>query len=75
MEDPHKDKRSKKLLGVCKFLLIAYQKFQSYNKTVTNFIQLVSPQPVDLFSQNKLHCKAPNECYPHICEIYKSDNK
>ena len=50
MEDPHKDKRSKKLLGVCKFLLMVYQKFQSYNKTVTNFIQLVSPQPVDLFS-------------------------
>ena len=38
---------------------------------VTNFIQLVSPQPVDLFLQTKLYCKAPNEYYPHICGIYK----
>ena len=37
---------------------------------VTNFIQLVSPQPVDRFSQTKLHWKAPNEGY-----LYKSDNK
>ena len=42
---------------------------------VTNFIQLVSPQPVDRFSQTKLHWKAPNEGYLHICGIYKSDNK
>ena len=42
---------------------------------VTNFIQLVSPQPVDRFSQTKLHWKAPNEGYSHICGIYKSDNK
>ena len=34
---------------------------------VTNFIQLVSPQPVDQFSQTKLHWKAPNEGYSHIC--------
>jgi len=27
----------------------------------TNFIQLVSPQPVDQFLQTKLHWKAPNE--------------
>ena len=25
MEDPHQDKRSRKLLGVCKFLQIVYQ--------------------------------------------------
>ena len=42
---------------------------------VTNFIQLVSPQPVDRFSQTKLRQKAPNEGYPHIYGIYKSDNK
>ena len=42
---------------------------------VTNFIQLVSPQPVDLFSQTKLHWKAPNEGYLHIYGIYKSNNK
>ena len=42
---------------------------------VTNFIQLVSPQPVDRFSQTKLHWKAPNEGYPHICGMYKSNNK
>jgi len=42
---------------------------------VTNFIQLVSPQLVDQFSQTKLHCKASNKGYPHICGMYKSDNK
>jgi len=45
------------------------------NKVVTNFIQLVSPQPVDRLSQTKLRWKAPNEGYLHICGIYKSDNK
>ena len=43
--------------------------------SVTNFIQLVSPQPVDRFSQTKLHWKAPNEGYLHICGRYKSGNK
>ena len=42
---------------------------------VTNFIQLVSLQPVDWFSQTKLHWKAPNEGYLYICGMYKSDNK
>jgi len=42
---------------------------------VTNFIQLVSLQPVDRFSQTKLCWKAPNEGYPHMCGMYKSDNK
>jgi len=43
--------------------------------SVTKFIQLVSPQPVDLFLQTKLHWKAPNEGYPHMCGMHKSDNK
>jgi len=43
--------------------------------TVTNFIQLVSPQLVDQFSQTKLHWKAPNEDYLHIYGMYKSDSK
>ena len=43
--------------------------------TVTNFIQLVSPQLVDRFSQTKLHWEAPNEGYLHMCGIHKSDNK
>ena len=42
---------------------------------VTNFIQLVSPQPVDRFSQTKLRWKALNESYSHICGMYKSNNK
>ena len=42
---------------------------------VTNFIQLVSPQLVDRFSQTKLRWKALNEGYLHICGIHKSDNK
>jgi len=44
-------------------------------RAVTNFIQLVSPQPVDQFSQTKLCWKAPNESYLHICGRYKSDNE
>ena len=58
--------------------LIKYMKFiktPTQTKIVTNFIQLVSPQPVDQFSQTKLHWKAPNEGYPYICEINKSDSK
>ena len=51
------------------------EKYRVGNKVVTNFIQLVSPQPVDRFSQTKLCWKAPNEGYPHICGTYKSDNK
>ena len=43
--------------------------------SVTNFIQLVSPQQVDRFSQTKLCWKAPNEGYLHIYEMYKSNNK
>ena len=43
--------------------------------SITNFIQLVSPQPVDQFSQTKLFWKSSNEGYPHIYGIYKSDNK
>ena len=42
---------------------------------ITNFIQLVFPQPVDRFSQNKLYWKAPNDGYLHICVMYKSGNK
>jgi len=56
------DKRKKSNMGVstdlvccCWILGIKFNK--SYY--VTNFIQLVSPQPVDLFSQTKLHWKAP----------------
>jgi len=41
----------------------------------TNFIQLVSLQPVGLFSQTKLHWKAPNEGYLHIYGKYKSGNE
>jgi len=46
-----------------------------YWNDVTNFIQLVSLQPVDQFSQTKLHWNAPNEGYPHMCGMHKSDNK
>ena len=42
---------------------------------VINFIQLVSPQPVDRFSQSKLRWKALNEGYLHIYWMYKSNNK
>jgi len=39
---------------------------------VTNFIQLVSSQPVDWFSQTKLCWKAPNKGYLHIYRMYKA---
>jgi len=61
-----------------KFSVVYHERMECNNKDVnivTNFIQLVSPQPVDLFSQTKLHWKAPNEGYPHICGMYKSNNK
>ena len=45
------------------------------SNTVTNFIQLISLQPVDQFSQTKLRWKAPNEGYLHICGMYKSNNE
>ena len=47
----------------------------SYKDYVTNFIQLVSPQPVDRFSQTKLRWEALNESYSHICGMHKSNNK
>ena len=53
--------------------LMAVLQLSGYS--VTNFIQLVSPQPVDQFSQTKLCWKAPNEGYPHIYGMYKSNNK
>ena len=46
-----------------------------YIQSVTNFIQLVSLQLVDQFSQTKLHWKAPNEGYLCIYGMYKSNNK
>ena len=45
------------------------------NIGVTNFIRLLSLQPVDQFSQTKLCWKAPNEDYLHIYGMYKSNNK
>ena len=48
---------------------------QQIEKSVTNFIQLVSPQLVNQFSQDKLCWKAPNKGYLYIYRIYKSDNK
>jgi len=55
-------------------ILSTYNRVFTYH-IVTNFIQLVSPQPVDWFSQTKLRWKAPNEGYPHICGMSKSNNK
>ena len=40
--------------------------------SVTNFIQLVSPQLVDWFLPTKLHCKAPNKGDLPIYGMYKS---
>ena len=48
---------------------------QQMSNGITNFTQLISPQPVSLLLQTKLYWKALNEDYLHICRIYKSDNK
>ena len=60
--------------NVASIIIITYKVTISLD-FVTNFIQLVSPQPVDRFSQTKLRWKAPNEGYLHICGMYKSSNK
>jgi len=48
---------------------------QQMSNGITNFIQLISSQLEDLLLQTKLHWKALNEGYLHICGMYKSDNK
>ena len=65
-----KDFRRRELLG--KFMA---KMLYGWDDGVTNFIQLVSPQPVDQFSQTKLCWKATNEGYLNLCGMYKSDNK
>ena len=57
------------------FKLERLMNMRNMDRSVTNFIQLVSPQQVDRFSQTKLCWKAPNEGYPHIYKMYKSNNK
>ena len=64
-----------KIIGIPYFSHDKSQECLSSSNIVTNFIQLVSPQLVDQFSQTKLYWKAPNESYPYMCGIYKSDNK
>ena len=46
-----------------------------HHHIVTNFIQLISLQPVDWFSQTKLRWKAPNKGYLYIYRLYKGNNK
>jgi len=48
---------------------------KAFSHSVTNFIQLVSLQPVDWFSQTKLCYKVLSKGYLHIYGMYKSDNK
>ena len=68
------------LLNYCLSKQYSFHKWATHwlwylNLIVTNFIQLVSPQPVDQFPQNKLYWKAPNVGYLHICGRYKSEYK
>ena len=51
------------ILGILFSCLINVIWQLNVNNLVTNFIQLVSLQPVDQFSQTLLHWKAPNEGY------------
>jgi len=55
MRDRKMKKLTEKCVGPYKIKKIISENVMN----VTNFIQLVSPQPVDLFSQTKLHWKAP----------------
>ena len=75
MNFPFHSIHSNTLLDIADSLSLVISKPSENFPTVTNFIQLVSLQPVDQFSQTKLHCKAPNEGYLHICGMYKSNNK
>ena len=69
-------KKLNKILGIeTKLSTLFHLQTDSQIVSVTKFIQLVSPQPVDRFSQTKLRWKAPNEGYPHMCGMYKSNNK
>ena len=71
------------ILGVMKelhifnniFLALKLRIIKAFSYSVTNFIQLISSQPVDWFSQTKLHYKVLNKGYLHIYGMYKSDNK
>jgi len=54
------------------FYYLIFSKHCYFSFCVTNFIQLVSLQPVDQFSQTKLCCKAPNEGYLHILGCTKA---
>jgi len=56
-------------------MLVVSMLLTIFLSSVTNFIELVSSQPVDWFSQTKLWWKAPNKSYLYICGIYKSNNK
>jgi len=57
-------KELNKILGIeTKLSTLFHLQTDSQIVSVTNFIQLVSPQPVDRFSQTKLRWKAPNEGY------------
>jgi len=44
-------------------------------KDIINFIQLVSLQILDYFSQTKLYWKVLNKGFLYIYKIYKSDNR
>ena len=69
-------KKLNKILGIeTKLSTLFHLQTDSQIVSATKFIQLVSPQPVDRFSQTKLRWKAPNEGYPHMCGMYKSNNK
>ena len=48
--------------------------FLCKNSIITNFIQLIFLQPVDWFSQTKLHYKAPNEGYLCHMQVHLSRN-
>ena len=68
-------RRKEKVEKVTEFVERMKKVQEEVGAAATNFIQLVSPQPVDRFSQTKLCQKAPSEGYLHICGMYKSNNK
>ena len=72
MKKTRKEKIRKKNTKMTKSTLVI---FDITLFPVTNFIQLVSPQLVDQFSQTKLYWKAMNKNYLYIYGIYKSNNK
>ena len=68
MENPYQNKRSEKLLVVCKLLLIIYQEFQSYGETAQQTqgkerIEVERRIPKDIWKVERQDYKSISTCF------------